>query len=98
MYEIIFKEASEKIIEVLLDGRKSLTELSQELELSKPALQQKHLGALEEMFDLVIPGELWSTSVIKGFMDYIDPVRINSLSKNLPGYNLKDTGKIRFEN
>jgi len=52
----------------------------------------------EEMFDLVIPGELWSTSVVKGFMDYIDPVRINSLSKNLPGYNLKDTGKIRFEN
>ncbi|MCD6487108.1 MAG: helix-turn-helix domain-containing protein [Syntrophobacterales bacterium] len=52
----------------------------------------------EEMFDLVIPGELWSTSVIKGFMDYIDPVRINNLSKNLPGYNLKDTGKIRFEN
>ncbi len=52
----------------------------------------------EEMFDLVIPGELCSTSVIKGFMDYIDPVRINSLSKNLPGYNLKDTGKIRFEN
>ena len=52
----------------------------------------------EEMFDLVIPVELWSTSVIKGFMNYIDPVRINNLSKNLPGYNLKDTGKIRFEN
>ena len=52
----------------------------------------------EEMFDLVIPAELWSTSVVKGFMDYIDPVRINNLSKNLPGYNLKDTGKIRFEN
>ena len=52
----------------------------------------------EEMFNLVIPRELCSTSVVKGFMDYIDPVRINSLSKNLPGYNLKDTGKIRLEN
>lgn len=52
----------------------------------------------EEMFDLVIPGELWSTSVIKGFMDYVSPARITRLSKNLPGYNLKDTGKIRFEN
>jgi len=51
----------------------------------------------EEMFDLVIPSELWSTSVIKGFMEYVDPARIQSLSRNLPGYNLKDTGKIRFE-
>ncbi|MEA2014988.1 MAG: substrate-binding domain-containing protein [Thermodesulfobacteriota bacterium] len=52
----------------------------------------------EEMFDLVIPVDLWSTSVIKGFMNYVDPARIDNLSRNLPGYNLKDTGKIRFEN
>ncbi len=52
----------------------------------------------EELFDLVIPAELWSTSVMKRFINYIDPVKVSNLSGNLPGYNLKDTGKIRFEN
>jgi len=28
---------------------------------------------------------------------YIDPVQISRLSRTLPGYNLKDTGKIIFE-
>ncbi|MBW2039067.1 MAG: helix-turn-helix domain-containing protein [Deltaproteobacteria bacterium] len=51
----------------------------------------------EERFDLVIPKELWSTKVIKGFIAYIDPVQIRRLSHTLPGYNLKDTGKVIFE-
>jgi putative molybdopterin biosynthesis protein len=51
----------------------------------------------EERFDLVVPKELWSTSVMKGFISYIEPVKISKLSHNLPGYNLRDTGKIIFE-
>ena len=51
----------------------------------------------EERFDLVVPKELWSTSVMKGFISYIEPVKISKLSGTLPGYNLKNTGKIIFE-
>jgi putative molybdopterin biosynthesis protein len=51
----------------------------------------------EERFDLVIPKELWLTQVIKDFLSYIDPVAIQKVAHTLPGYNLKDTGKILFE-
>jgi len=51
----------------------------------------------EERFDLVVPKELWVTSVMKGLFSYVEPSRIARLSTNLPGYNLKDTGKILFE-
>lgn len=51
----------------------------------------------EERFDLVIPKELWSTKIMQGFMTYIDPVQIRRFSRSLPGYNLKDTGKVIFE-
>ena len=51
----------------------------------------------EERFDLVVPKELWSTSVIKGFISYIEPAKISKLAGTLPGYNLKDTGKIISE-
>ncbi len=52
----------------------------------------------EERFDLVVPKELWSTKVIQRLITFIDPVRITRLSHTLPGYDLKDTGKIIFEN
>jgi len=51
----------------------------------------------EERFDLVVPRELWSTSVMKGFISYIEPAKISKLAGTLPGYSLKDTGKIIFE-
>lgn len=51
----------------------------------------------EERFDLVVPKELWSTKIIQELIAYIDPVQISRLSRTLPGYNLKDTGKIIFE-
>jgi excisionase family DNA binding protein len=51
----------------------------------------------EERFDLVFPKELWPTQLMKGFRSYIDPMPIQRLIRNLPGYNLKDTGKIIFE-
>lgn len=50
----------------------------------------------EERFDLVIPEELWPTVTIKKFVSYLDPIRLSRFSKNLPGYNLKDTGKVIF--
>ncbi|MBW2675350.1 MAG: helix-turn-helix transcriptional regulator [Deltaproteobacteria bacterium] len=50
----------------------------------------------EESFDLVIPEELWPTVTIKKFVSYLDPIRMSRFSKNLPGYNLKDTGKVLF--
>jgi hypothetical protein len=46
---------------------------------------------------LVIPKELWSTQLIKGFLAYVDPVPIQRFARTLPGYNLKDTGKVIFE-
>lgn len=52
----------------------------------------------EERFDLVVPKELWSTSVMKKFISYIEPMKISKLSHNLPGYNLKDTGKLMETN
>jgi putative molybdopterin biosynthesis protein len=51
----------------------------------------------EERFDLVIPKELWSTRVIKGFIAYIDPAQIRRLFRDLPGYDFRDTGKVVFE-
>lgn len=52
----------------------------------------------EEKFDLVIPEALWSTVPIKRFVSYLDTARIKGLSANLPGYKLKDTGKLIFQN
>ncbi len=51
----------------------------------------------EERFDLVIPKRLWSTKVVKEFTGYIDPAKIRKLSRSLPGYNLRDAGKVLFE-
>ena len=51
----------------------------------------------EERFDLVIPKELWPTQVMRGFLSYVDPVPIQRIARTLPGYNLKDTGKVIFE-
>lgn len=52
----------------------------------------------EEKFDLVVPEVLWSTVPIKRFVFYLNPTLIQNLSANLPGYNLKDTGKLVFRN
>jgi len=52
----------------------------------------------EEKFDLVVPEVLWSTVPIKQFVSYLEPARIKGLSANLPGYDLKDTGKLVFGN
>ncbi len=49
MYCILFKETTKRIIENLLGGKKSLTELADIMDISKPALQQKYLGTLEEL-------------------------------------------------
>ncbi len=49
MYELIFKGTSRILIEFLLRGKKSLSELSTELELSKPLLQQKYLSTFERL-------------------------------------------------
>ncbi len=51
----------------------------------------------EERFDLVIPKELWPTRMIKAFASSIEPATIRRLSGSLPGYNLRDTGKVLFE-
>jgi len=51
----------------------------------------------EERFDLVIPRELGGTKVMTEFMRYVTPPRIRRLSRSLPGYNLRDAGKILFQ-
>jgi putative molybdopterin biosynthesis protein len=51
----------------------------------------------EERFDLVIPKELWPTQIMQGFLSYVDPAVIQRIARTLPGYNLKDTGKVIFE-
>jgi putative molybdopterin biosynthesis protein len=62
-----------------------------------------HLFALDfiplrqERFDLVIPKELWTTQAIREFLSYVDPAAIQKLVRTLPGYSLKDTGKVIFE-
>ncbi len=52
----------------------------------------------DERFDLVAPRELWLTRTMKRFKECLDPDRIRKISKNLPGYDLKDTGKVIFSN
>jgi len=49
MYGMLFKDNTKKIIENLLEGSKSLTELSELMDLSKPGLQQKYLGSLKDL-------------------------------------------------
>ena len=51
----------------------------------------------EERFDLVVPRDLCFTGSMKDFIAYIDPLKINKIAHNLPGYNLRDTGKVIFE-
>jgi putative molybdopterin biosynthesis protein len=51
----------------------------------------------DERFDLVIPKELWSTRLVKEFVGYIDPVMIRKVTRSLPGYDLKDCGKVLFQ-
>lgn len=51
----------------------------------------------EERFDLVVPKDLWHTTIMKEFIAYINPFTIRRLSGSLPGYNLKETGKVLFE-
>ena len=51
----------------------------------------------EERFDLVIPRELWPTRGIREFVASVDPGQIHKLSRSLPGYDLRDTGKVLFE-
>jgi len=50
----------------------------------------------DERLDLVIPQELWATFYIKRFIDYLKPATVTKISQNLPGYDLKDTGKLIF--
>lgn len=50
----------------------------------------------DERFDLVVPKEIWATSTMKRLKGYLDPDRIRKISKNLPGYDLKNTGTVIF--
>ncbi|MBN1380195.1 MAG: helix-turn-helix transcriptional regulator [Deltaproteobacteria bacterium] len=61
----------------------------------------RHLGLdfiplKDERLDLVVPKELWSTFYIKHFIEYLNPSIVTKLSRNLPGYDLKETGKTIF--
>ena len=51
----------------------------------------------EEQFDLVIPSEIWPTKVIQDFIGHINPAEFHGLFPHLPGYDLRDTGKVIFE-
>lgn len=50
----------------------------------------------DERFDLVVLKELWPTSIMKRFVGYLDPSFLTNISRNLPGYDLKDTGTVIF--
>ncbi len=50
----------------------------------------------DERFDLVVLKELWPTRAIKRFIEYLDHDLVKKVSRNLPGYNLRDTGTILF--
>ena len=51
----------------------------------------------EERFDLVLPKELWPTQLMKRFLSHVDPAPLRRLVPSLPGYTLKDTGRVIFE-
>ena len=55
------------------------------------------IATQEERFDLVVPSEIWPTKGMKEFIDTIHPVAIRALSRSLPGYDFKNTGKVLFE-
>jgi putative molybdopterin biosynthesis protein len=50
----------------------------------------------DERLDLVIPLELWATYHIKRFIEQLAPATVTKIVRNLPGYDLKDTGKVIF--
>lgn len=52
----------------------------------------------DERLDLVVPKELWATFYMKRFIDLLDPAMVSTIARNLPGYDLKDTGKVIFSN
>ncbi|MBN2254848.1 MAG: helix-turn-helix transcriptional regulator [Deltaproteobacteria bacterium] len=51
----------------------------------------------DERFDLVVPKALWPTSTMQRFISYLRPEKIATLSRNLPGYSMAETGKVLFE-
>ena len=51
----------------------------------------------EEQFDLVISKDLWPTAIMQDLIIFLQPEKIGKLLRKLPGYSLKETGKILFE-
>ena len=50
----------------------------------------------DERFDLVIPGELLSTAPMKRFIGCLDPSSLSRLTRNIPGYDVREAGKIIY--
>ncbi|MCK9276273.1 MAG: helix-turn-helix transcriptional regulator [Syntrophales bacterium] len=50
----------------------------------------------DERFDLIVPKELWAANAMVRIKEYLHPGYIVKISKNIPGYNLKDTGKVIY--
>ncbi len=50
----------------------------------------------DERFDLVVPGELMSTAPMRRFLDYLEPSSLSRITRNMPGYDVQEAGKIVY--
>lgn len=50
----------------------------------------------DERFDLVIPGELLATAPMKRFIEFLEPSSLSKLTRNVPGYDVREAGKIIY--
>ncbi|MCK9230378.1 MAG: helix-turn-helix transcriptional regulator [Syntrophales bacterium] len=50
----------------------------------------------DERFDLVIPGELVATAPMKRFIEFLEPSSLSKLTRNIPGYDVREAGKIIY--
>jgi excisionase family DNA binding protein len=94
---VAFDEEVDTHLEVGLQVLFDEADVGLGIEYVSHLLSMDFIPLQEERFDLVIPKELWPTRVMKEFVGSIDPARIRRLSRSLPGYNLKDAGKVLFE-
>lgn len=92
-----FTEAVDTHLEVALKVLFNEADAGLGIEYVAHLLPLDFIPLREERFDLVIPKELWPTQIMQGFLSYVDPAAIQRLAPTLPGYDLKDTGKVIFE-
>lgn len=84
-------------IEVAREVFRSKADVGLGIEYAAHLFSLDFIPLCEERFDLVISKLHWHSGVMKRFLSYLTPVAMRRLAPPLPGYHLRETGKVIFE-